>query len=132
MNFSKKHSINFIFLIIIAIGLYSLFKRPVVEGLSGAWLNWTLLVLNRYRRERNGDLTTSNPYYKRYMGLLKWLYNDNQSGVGPQKDSTDLTTRIRAILNQPENKLVEINEMITQIKNQRMKSGTASNVPLAL
>ncbi len=132
MNFSKKHSINFIFLIIIAIGLYSLFKRPVVEGLSGAWLNWTLLVLNRYRRERNEDLTTSNPYYKRYMGLLKWLYNDNQSGVGPQKDSTDLTTRIRAILNQPENKLVEINEMITQIKNQRMKSGTASNVPLAL
>jgi hypothetical protein len=132
MNFSKKHSINFIFLIIIAIGLYSLFKRPVVEGLSGAWLNWTLLVLNVYRRERNGDLTTSNPYYKRYMGLLKSFYNNNQYGIGPEKDSTDLTTRIRAILNQPENKLVEINTLIVQMKNQRMKSGTASNVPLAL
>ena len=132
MNFSKKHSINFIFLIIIAIGLYSLFKEPVVEGLEGVWLTWTLAVVNYYRKGRNGDLTTSNRYYKMCLSWLKSVYNDNQYGIGPKKDSSVLTTRIRAIINQPDNKLVAINELIVNINNQYMKAGPAPNVPLAL
>ena len=127
MNFSKKHSINFIFLIIIAIGLYSLFKEPVVEGLEGGWLSWTLAVVNYYRRERNGDLTTSNPYYKMCLSWLKLIYNNTLN-----KDNSVLTTRIRAIINQPDNKLVAINELIVKIYDQYMKAGTAPNVPLAL